>query len=364
MIKVGFDRQTFWLQKYGGVSRYFADLMRGLKAFDDICPVPLFHWHQNQYLSLDYPGKPLSSGLARKYERFMLRWSPPVRISNKVDIQHATFYLGRPKASSTRAFLVSTIHDMTPEIMPEYFPKGNPHRNKINWLNASDLIISNSNSTAQDLCSFYPHLESKVKTIHLSSAFDMAVIPQRPQALKDWYEPYFLIVGKRAGYKNMGMLYRAYAKSMPSRHGVHLILAGSGALGSSEKANLKELKIESFVHHLPVSDADLWYLYKSAAAILVPSLAEGFSLPLVEGLCADVRTICSDIPVHREVSREYSHRLDPSKEDEWADIMKNIDLIKTPSQRLLDQYQDRCLYYSRKRMVDQHAQVYRQLKAS
>jgi len=42
MIKVGFDRQTFWLQKYGGVSRYFADLMLGLKAFEDICPLPLF----------------------------------------------------------------------------------------------------------------------------------------------------------------------------------------------------------------------------------------------------------------------------------------------------------------------------------
>jgi hypothetical protein len=83
---------------------------------------------------------------------------------------------------------------------------------------------------------------------------------------------------------------------------------------------------------------------------------------LVEGLCSDVQVICSDIPVHREVSHDFSCRLDPKKVDEWTDAMKNIELLKKPSQRLLGQYQARCIYYSRKRMTDQHAEAYRQLK--
>ena len=361
MIKVGFDRQTFWLQKYGGVSRYFADLMLGIMAFDDICPLPLFHWHQNQYLRKTYPGRPIPPGLARKYEKFMLRWSPQVEISTKVDIQHATFYLGRPKMCHLSASLVSTIHDMTPEIMPEYFPKGNPHQDKLNWLNASDLIISNSNSTARDLCSLYPHLEAKIKTVHLCSAFDAVVKPQRPETMPNCCRSYFLVVGKRAGYKNMSMLYKAFANSMPSSHGISLILAGSGKPSASELAMLEELKIQSYVHHVPVSDLELWYLYKSAVAILVPSLAEGFSLPLVEGLCADVPIICSDIPVHREIAHEYSHQINPKSVDEWTDAIKNISLLKKPSETLLSQYQARLRYYSRERMAHQHAQAYREL---
>lgn len=361
MIKVGFDRQTFWLQKYGGVSRYFADLILGLKEHEDICPMLLFSWHQNEYLQSDCARKLIPSKLARKYERFMLRWSPRVNISSRVDVQHATFYLGRPRIKPLSASLVSTIHDMTPEILPEYFPKGNPHRDKLSWLDASDCIISNSVSTAHDLCTFSPQLESKIQTIHLCSAFNEAVTPQQPEAFSNWREPYFLVVGKRAGYKNLSMLYRAYANSIPSRHGIHLILAGSGKPGLSEMAMFEDLKISSYVHHLSASDAELWYLYRSAEAILVPSLAEGFSLPLVEGLCADVKIICSDIPVHREIASDYSHQLDPKREEDWTDLILNHESLSKPSQKLANQYLSRCLYFSRSRMAEQHAVVYRMI---
>jgi glycosyltransferase involved in cell wall biosynthesis len=94
--------------------------------------------------------------------------------------------------------------------------------------------------------------------------------------------------------------------------------------------------------------------------VLVPSLAEGFSLPLVEGLAADVPIICSDIPVHREVAKDYAKLINPLQHDDWADILSGTESIQPPSLALGSSlFSERIGYFSRDRMVQEHVKAYK-----
>lgn len=52
------------------------------------------------------------------------------------------------------------------------------------------------------------------------------------------------------------------------------------------------------------SDADLHAAYAQCAAVLAPSCAEGYGLPLSEAAAVGKPVICSDIPVFREIGRD------------------------------------------------------------
>ena len=69
------------------------------------------------------------------------------------------------------------------------------------------------------------------------------------------------------------------------------------------------------------SDTDLLYCYKHSKALLFPSQAEGFGLPLVEGLRHGLPVIASDIPVHRAAGGIYCSYVDPRNPDSLAAVI-------------------------------------------
>jgi len=363
MIRIGFDRQIFAIQKYGGIGRYFADLYLGLLEEHCIEPRLMFRHHQNAYLLQQGIGGRLGRVQARYYQKIMIKCKLQLPVSSAVDIQHSTHYLGRPQKGKTGARLVSTLHDMTPELLPQYFNK-NPHSNKLGWFLASDLIISVSETSSRNLSFFLPELANKIQRVHLCSSFGSQSKQSKPESIKDMRDPFFLFVGQRGGHKNASLLLRAFASSEPKRHGHKLLFAGGGALRREEQKEIAELKLSGSVTQVRVSDAELWYLYRNASAVLIPSLAEGFSLPLVEGLAADVPVICSDIPVHREVAQNYAQLINPLQHDDWADVLRLSGRISKPSQTLGLQLYNECLnYFSRERMVEEHVKAYTSLVA-
>lgn len=70
------------------------------------------------------------------------------------------------------------------------------------------------------------------------------------------------------------------------------------------------------------SDADLRYLYERTRALVFPSIAEGFGLPLVEAAHFGARTIASDIPVFREVGGAWASYFDPADSEALLARMK------------------------------------------
>ncbi len=328
-LSVAFDSQISRKQNIGGITRYFQDLSQGLASHSAIDIVSSEH----------------------------------------ADILHATFYDGRPGKLENQK-LISSLYDMTPELFADMFPLGRlrqmlkigPHANKRAWLAKSDLIISISQSSADALGYVWPKLEGRINVIHLGTSIQNT----RPKPVqKVAGQRFWLIVGKRSGYKNGKVLISAFKRLSDRQSTPRLFAAGGGAWSSEERSIITQSRISQFVHQQVVSDSELAWLYRNAEAVLVPSLAEGFSLPLIEALACNTPVIASDINVHREVAQTYASFIPASSIDDWAEILDLAaqESLISPKQMLGEEHWNHLTnYYSINRMVDEHVESYRQLK--
>lgn len=117
---------------------------------------------------------------------------------------------------------------------------------------------------------------------------------------------YVLFVGRIEPKKNVARLVQAYfaatvAKKLPHR----LVIAGPKGWGANAEVQkmVKDLGLtEKVVFTGFVPDNDMAALYTGASAVLFPSFAEGFGLPVLEAQACGTPVICGDIPALKEVS--------------------------------------------------------------
>lgn len=330
-LRLRFDDQIGRLQRRGGISRYFDELRASLVIRADVNVVRSRH--------------------------------------QSVDLVHATFYRGRPYRFHGRQSLVSSLFDMIPERHPEHFflpALRSPHANKAAWLAASDLILSISAASADDLSFFQPSLSTPVQVIHLATAID-SLPPLAVSTLVG--RRFWLMVGKRHAYKNGSTLLRALArlhKGMAPRDMPLLVFAGGAPLGQQERLWIERNGLSEHVHQLMASDLQLAWLYQKAEAVLVPSMAEGFSLPLIEAFACNTPVIASDNEVHREVGGQFATFVPALNAQLWADLLSAAG--KNPLTRPQNQlgacaYMKLRRYYDLPRMIEQHLHAYRRLSS-
>jgi alpha-1,3-rhamnosyl/mannosyltransferase len=132
-------------------------------------------------------------------------------------------------------------------------------------------------------------------------------------------EPRFVLcVGRLEPRKNVELLLRAWAHdaSLPK-----LLLAG-GSRGEHEldlRRRAQELGVGSRIEFPgECDDARLSQLYATCTAVVLPSLREGFDLPLVEALHAGAPLAASDLPVHRELAGPGVRFFDPRSPEACA----------------------------------------------
>ena len=121
-------------------------------------------------------------------------------------------------------------------------------------------------------------------------------------------EPFFVFAGGISPHKNVETLTRAYATLTRLRANVpRLVVVGDLTTDSffssaqSVRGLVSTLGLDDAVLFPGfVDDTTLAALYAGAAAVVIPSLAEGFGLPAVEGAACGAPLILSDLPAHRE----------------------------------------------------------------
>jgi alpha-1,2-rhamnosyltransferase len=97
-----------------------------------------------------------------------------------------------------------------------------------------------------------------------------------------------------------------------------------------------------------LSDGELKYCYGNAAAVILPSIAEGFGLPVVEALSLGCRAWLSDIPVFREVGRDYCLYFDLGSPQSLADLIMRDERgllegpARPPAEFLWPDWQESC----------------------
>jgi glycosyltransferase involved in cell wall biosynthesis len=150
-------------------------------------------------------------------------------------------------------------------------------------------------------------------------AVPLAAAP-RFQPVKDSRagQPYFLLVATLEPRKNIETALAAW-RHLRRRFGVEMLLVGR------RRGDWRAPAPEPGLQWLgEVSDEELTGLYSAAAALLYPSLYEGFGLPVLEAMQCGTPVIASRIPAIAEVAQEAAALVDPCDVRAWAEAMEAV----------------------------------------
>lgn len=319
-MRVAFDDQIFAIQRRGGISRYFTEMIRQFRANPGlgIEPVLPFRFAVNEHLlELGHTGvhrSPLPRWLDRPRAVHALN---AARLTTpSAEILHHTYYT--PAALTSNAKVrVCTVYDMIPELFPEQFPHGNPHQAKREVVAACDAVICISETTRRDLVRFYGEFDKPVVVTHLAVGrefFDAA-----PRV--DIENKYFLFVGQRAGYKNFSVVLDAFADVARRIPSFELLCVGGGPFTAAEVARTEELGLVGRVRQRQVPDGELPGVYASAVCFVFPSKYEGFGLPVLEAMAAGCPVVVAETACLLEVAEDAAASFDPENSSDLAGIL-------------------------------------------
>jgi glycosyltransferase involved in cell wall biosynthesis len=187
-------------------------------------------------------------------------------------------------------------------------------------LETASGIIANSQATLDDLGRFASEQKLAVPPM-LAAWLGGTRFSELPKPEKA--EPAtFLVLGTIEGRKNHMLLldiWRRLAKRM-GEQAPRLVVVGQRGWQAEEvfAALDGDPQLRARVSEVNrCSDDRLAELFASARALLFPSKAEGFGLPLVEALSAGLPVIASDLPVFREIGCGIPLLLDPDDSAAW-----------------------------------------------
>ena len=302
-MKILYDGQIFDLQQYGGISRYFYELMRcyaatGELEFELACP-----YTTNAYL-WEAPFLKLNTPLTRKrFKGSGLVNNLLARSRNRsaaetalqagdYDLFHPTYYDPYFLEHLGEKPFVLTVHDMIHERYPECYPNADPTAGwKQVLVEHSSHIIADSQSTKNDLIKFCRVKEDKVTVVYLGCSL---APPATADSAIPLPEKYLIYVGERSRYKNFTFAVRSLVPLFRENQDLQLLCAGGGGFDAEELALFADLGLTGRCSQLRLDDKVLAAAYAGAVALVFPSLCEGFGIPVLEAFACGCPVILSN----------------------------------------------------------------------
>ncbi|HAB39163.1 MAG TPA: glycosyltransferase family 1 protein [Rhodobacteraceae bacterium] len=255
-------------------------------------------------------------------DRVDLFWSPAHRL---------------PTLLSARIARVVTIHDLV------WKHAGETMRPISRWLDATlmpeavrlaDRIITVSSHTATDLLREMPNAQGKVRSIPLGVSSLALAAPRESLASLGLFEPYFLFVGTLEPRKNLDRLLEAFSRLPDNlRYSTVMAIAGGRGWGGADISTIvKKYGLQDRVRVLGyVSEEQLATLYTHALFLAMPSLYEGFGLPLIEAMSRGIPVLTSNCASMPEVVGDAGILVAPNDVDAIAKGLS--ELLCNTSQR-------------------------------
>jgi glycosyltransferase involved in cell wall biosynthesis len=222
----------------------------------------------------------------------------------------------------------AVVYDLIPVRHPAIWP-ALPVRQFRKWLDrtiaGADTLCAISEVVRDDLARYIaetpglvpPHGQA-IEWFHLghdmdASRDDDAPVRDSTRALFATDTPVLLCVGWLDPRKNQPRLIEAVATLQARGVAARLVLIGRRGFGTMEVMRALDAVAGRADVHLvdDASDAEVRHALEHARALVYPSYAEGFGLPLVEALRYRLPVLCSDIPIFREIAGPHAVYFDP-----------------------------------------------------
>lgn len=223
------------------------------------------------------------------------------------------------------------VHDLIPIEYPEYArPTGAAlHSRRMQTLaDHADGVIVNSAATGH---AFQPWIERSGRPIALHVALlgtERLVKGASGHPGDD--RPYFVCLGTIEPRKNHLLLlnlWRHFADILPASNIPRLVIIGKRGWENEQVLDMLD-RCPALKPHVEevsgCSDAQLAALLRGARALLMPSFAEGFGMPVAEALSVGVPVICSDIPAHHEVGGTVPDYVGPLDGPGWKSLIQDF----------------------------------------
>jgi len=325
-LRVGIDAHMVGGRETGNET-YVRGLVEGFKALDDTFDLVVFN-----------VGSPWTSPQHRIRFHRLLTGNPYVRLGielplrslgERLDVIHMTY--AAPAWSA--APIVLTVHDICYATNPE-------------WFSARDLrvlsnivprsirkathVITDSQDARRQIIEQYQVPESKISAIRIgpgpgSESITVDAAEKELAALGiDPKRSYLLTVGNLQPRKNLIRLFEALTELIRRGRDLDLVVVGPRRYKAEEIVKAAGPVAERIRFTGYVTDRQLAALYRCSAAMVLPSLYEGFGLPVLEAMAHGVPVACSNAGALPEVSGDAAVLFDPRSVPSMVDAIDRI----------------------------------------
>lgn len=262
-----------------------------------------------------------------------VRWMPPIDLFFGRGLYLFPNFKRWPLVFSRS---ITYVHDISFELFPQFTEPRNLRMlagNVARWAAASDLVITDSKTSRQEILGHYKLAPGKVKAIYCG--VDASVKPASKveiAAVRTKYgitKPYLFFLSNLEPRKNIGRLVRALAE-LPEAYKTKYCLVLVGGMGwqntdimaeidTARKAGWEIIKPKTYV-----PDAEIPALLSGAEMLVHPALHEGFGIPVAEAMACGTPVVASDIAVLHEVAGDAAIYADPHDPAAIAEKIKRV----------------------------------------
>ena len=325
-MNILFDHQIFSIQKYGGISKYFCELMKHLPPGTKFKLPGIVS--DNQHLNDDHDifGKinipiPDREFKGKRFIKKKIYSFNKIRSNSSLrketyDLFHPTFYDPYFFKNLESPYIV-TVHDLIDFKFPKLY-KHNPRSEQMGQIiKKAQRIISISNHTKNDLIEIFKINPDKIDVIH--HGFNSPMITGK----KNSFGRYILFVGSRWGYKNFSIFIKAMSGILKKDSTLNLVCVGV-PFNKKEQEELNALKISEQTFVLGVDEENLNRLYSNALAFVYPTLYEGFGMPILEAFANNCPVCLSNTSSLPEVAGKGGVYFEPKDPDSIRIAIENV----------------------------------------
>lgn len=232
----------------------------------------------------------------------------------------------------------------------------------------ADRIVCGSENTKQDLLRLTNLNPDKLSVVY--HGFNREYKPISPDPAKTIItnacpplanSPFIIHVGQSYAHKNRPGVIEIFNRLAVNFPDLHLVFCGQ-TFSDIEQLKLSESPFQDRIHQLlDVANEILDALYSQAQFLLLPSLYEGFGLPIIEAMACGCPAIGSNKGSLKEIVLDTDFAPDPNDFDEILAICQRLLLDRDFRQTAIDRGFKHCQKFSTENMVEGYLKVYQMM---